>query len=227
MLRNEQGWALAFDDQTTDFSVAKVIPYGVGGSFTQGAWLQEDPTQAAVTAEDLPYPEMSVVQFQKLLVNGAPPQLNLADGRVLSATNGSIFVPTAVQNAAFTFDQPSGVAAQYMADADTLDAALATFEAETYSWNVVPAATKTRYVQALSDAYKNDATELMAQSWPQSTNPDISLLAQRLLQVVSDLKVWAASGLKLSGPAFSALENDQRVGPLADEARATLGLPPS
>ena len=83
MQHQNQGWSLSVDDRTTKSAVTKLIHYGIGGSFTTGEWIQEDPTDTAAAAVDLPYPETSTVTFQQLSINGRPPELDLADGQTL------------------------------------------------------------------------------------------------------------------------------------------------
>ncbi len=227
MVRQSQGWSVTLDDRTSTVSTTKLIAYGVGGSFTAGEWIQEDPTDSAEAAVDLPYPETSTVTFEQLRVNGRPPLLDLADGQTLSAADGIILVPSAVRHDGFALTAPTGVAAQYLGDAARLDAALSKYRVELASWGSTPLATRTLDVQNLSAAYQTNASELAAQPWPAAAHPDVSLLTDQLRRVVSDLQVWTASGLETDGTAFATLRSDQQIAPVADQVRADLGLPPA
>jgi hypothetical protein len=226
MVRRSDGWSLTLDDPTSDLAVTKLIPYGVGAAFTAAEWIQEDPTADSVTAVDLPYPEMSTVVFQGVTVNGAAPHLTLDEGQTLSAADGIFLVPSPLHDDAVSLSVPTGVAAQYLHDASKLDAALSAFNVEFSSWSSTSTATRTLDVDTLEHAYKANATAFTSQTWPAAARSDIALLAAQLLRTVGDLQAWTASGLEPDGPAFLTLRSDQEIAPLADEVRATLGLPP-
>jgi len=227
MTRENQGWSLTVDDQTSKTPVTKLIAYGVGASFTSGEWIQEDPTDSAQAAVDLPYPETSTVSFQRLMVNGQPPHLDLTDGQVLIAADGIILVPSTVRQDAFTLAPPTGVAATYLHDAAGLDAAVSAYSVEIASWSSLPLATRTIDVQHLSAAYQTNASELKAQQWPRAARPDVLVLTNQLLRLVSDLRAWTAAGLQTKGNVYLTLRSDQEIAPVADKVRADLGLPPS
>jgi hypothetical protein len=227
MVRQSHGWSVTVDDKTSTVSMTKLIAYGVGGSFTAGEWTQEDPTDSSEASVDLPYPEMSTVAFQRLRVDGRPPVLDLADGQTLIAADGIILVPSAVSDDGFVLAEPTGVAAQYLRDAATLDAATAKYSVELASWGTTALATRTLDVQALSAAYRTNASDLAAQQWPAAARPDISVLAGQLRRVVGDLQVWTTAGLETDGTAFATLRSDQVIAPVADRVRADLGLPPA
>lgn len=227
MQRQNQGWSLSVDDRTTKSAVTKLIPYGVGGSFTTGEWIQEDPTDTAAAAVDLPYPETSTVTFQQLSINGRPPELDLADGQTLSASDGIILVPSAVHQDSFSLAAPTGVAAQYLQDAAGLDAALSVYSVELASWNAKPLATRSVEVGKLSAAYASNADELQEQTWPPAAAPDAARLARQFRQVENDLQLWKAAGLRKAGSVYETLLSDQDIAPLADQLRAALDLPPA
>jgi hypothetical protein len=226
MTRQDQGWTVAVDDQTDNTPVTKLIGYGTGDSFTTGEWIQEDPTASSEASVDLPYPQTSPVSFQKVIVNGEPPFLDLTDGQILIAADGIILVPGPFSHDAFALAPPTGEDALYLHDAARLDAALSAYNVEIATWPSLSSATRSLDVRHLSAAYQTNASELKAQTWPVAARPDVSLLASQLLRVVADLQTWTAAGLKTTGNAYLTLRSDQEIGPLADMVRADLGLPP-
>ncbi len=226
MTRQTGGWSLAVDDRTDDTPVSKQIPYGAGASFTAAEWIQEDPTDSSEAAVDLPYPQTSAVSFQRVIVNGQPPPLDLADGQVLIAADGIILVPSAVHQDAFDLGPPTGAAARYLHAAAGLDAAVSAYNVEISSWGSIPMATRLLDVQHLSAAFQTNASALLAQPWPPASSADDSLLIPRLHRLVSDLRAWTAAGLRTQGNAYETFSSDQEIGPLADNVRADLGLPP-
>ena len=226
MVRTAQGWTVTLDDQTTGTPVSTLVPYGVGASFTEAEWIEEDPSPSDVTAQDLPYPQMTPVTFQDLRVDGTPPQLTLGDGMTLTTSNGIVLVPSPVEDDSFTFAPPTGPAAQYLADAASLDTALARFAVAFTSGGSTPAPLRALEAAQLSLAYSTNARDFRDQSWPSTVQPAMALLAQRLEDVVNAIQAWTASGAGASGPAFDRLHQAQEVRPLVDQVRADLGLPP-
>ncbi len=97
---------------------------------------------------------------------------------------------------------------------------------ESVSWSSTPTATRAVDVDNLAAAYRTNASAFLDQTWPSATRPEVTLLGRQLLRVVTDLQAWKAAGMKTSGAAFATLRTDQEIGPLANAARATLGLPP-
>jgi hypothetical protein len=68
---------------------------------------------------------------------------------------------------------------------------------------------------------------LKAQQWPRAARPDVLVLTNQLLRLVSDLRAWTAAGLQTKGNVYLTLRSDQEIAPVADKVRADLGLPPS
>jgi hypothetical protein len=226
MTRQSGGWSLAVDDRTDNTPVTKLVGYGVGASFMAAEWIQEDPTDSSEAAVDLPYPQTSTVSFQRVVVNGEPPTLDRDDGQVLIAADGTILVPGPVRQDAFVLGPPTGAAARYLHAAAGLDAAVSAYNVEISSWDSIPMATRLLDVQHLSAAFQTNATALAAQQWPPASSADVSLLIDRLHRLVSDLQAWTAAGLETQGNAYQTFSSDQEIGPLADNVRADLGLPP-
>ncbi len=218
------GWNLTFKDLSRHSTKTKKVAYGAGKTFSQAEWLQEDPAPNDNTPTDLPYPTMSIVGIDHLLVNHSAPKLRLEDGQVLIASNGITLVPTAVEHDAFHFLAPTGTAKTYLAIAQSLDGAISAFGAASSHWSDVPMARRVSIVNQLEHAFQSNATALDALAFP---NHDASDLGQRSVVIAHDLSAWTTAGLTQHGAAFERLTRDEQIETLADKVRADLGLPPS
>src|SRR5580700_6971360 len=110
MVRSNRGWALDFVDKSRHLKGKRFVKLSQSVPFTQGEWIQEDPSPSTNTAQDLPYPHISNVAFQGLRVNGVAPKLNTSDGQVLIASDGTIRVPSAFRHDSFSLTAPTGAA---------------------------------------------------------------------------------------------------------------------
>ena len=227
MMRNSHGWSLSFDDPSSSISVVKEIRYGVGATFTEGEWLQEDPAPADISAQDVPYPDITNVKFQKLKVDHHVPHLTLKDGQTLSANGGVLRVPTPVHHDSFTFKRPKGVADQYLKDAREVDYAENKFNAELATWKRYSDKTKSRYVEKLLEAFRSGAADFKSQYWPKATHRDVSKLVKGLGHDATGLKAWAASDYKNAGTGLTRFEDGYVEDDLLTiKLRALLKLPP-
>lgn len=228
MTRNSRGWTLKFSDPTISLAIKKVVRYGLGASFDQGEWLQEDPTPTLVAAHDVRYPDVANVTFKKLLVDGHAPTLKLQDGQTLSATGGVLRVPSRVRHDSFTFYKPKGAAYRYLVDARIVDFAENRFNAEFVKWRKASRSSKARDVKAFIDAYRSAASKIRVQSWPTKTHPDIAKLVKQFKADVENLQGWKASGYTKANFGVTNFEDgayqDER---LVDKLRAMLNLPPA
>lgn len=227
MARDAKGWLLNFDDRRNASSVTKQINYDAAGRFTQGDWLQEDPSPSRLASKDVTYPDLADVTFQKMMVNGHRPKLVQADGVTLSATGGALEVPTPVKDDAFTFVRPKGAADQYLIDAAVIDAATAKLNVQVAQWSTASTTTKTRDVKAIESVFTFEAGQFRSQTWPGAAQSGVHDLIQFIVLDISNFKGWSAAGFKLSGPAFEKLQNTvQEESGAVDKLRASLGLPP-
>lgn len=227
MAQDTAGWRLVLDDRTTGKSAARQVNYGPGASYQEAEWVQEDPTDGRVVAQDLPYPTMGDVRFSDLTVDGAQPELDLADGQTLTTSGATtILVPSAVTHDGFTLRPPTGAATDYLEAAASLDAAISRFSAELADWRSTGRPQRSAEERALAQAYETNAAKLLSQTWPSTAGPLMDHLAGQMQVIVRDLRRWAAAGLPEHGEAYRALLQAERIGVLADEARARLGLPP-
>jgi hypothetical protein len=228
MARVNSGWRLTFSDLTSKRSKRLTVHYSPSGSYDQGEWLQEDPTANTNEASaDLPYPVMSAVSFSKLQVDDAAPSLNLGDGATLLANGGAFLVPSAFEHDAFSLSPPNGPAKSYLVAASTLDAVVSTFEVATAQWSHLSKAERTLMAVGLSNGYRAEAFDLAFHSWPSKARHDVAALYHQDQRVQSDVKAWIRSGLSLNNNAYTTMSIDQGDGPLADQVRDDLGLPPA
>lgn len=227
MKRNKKGWSIQVVDHSRTLNQATEISFRAGSTFTHAEWIQEDPTQGNIVASDVPYPDIANARFQRLRVNHEAPQLGLKDGRVLIASNGSIRVPTSVHRDSFTFDSPSGAALQYLLDVTTTDVSSTTFSAQFARWSSATSQERSQDTTVFIDSLKAIEAVFEAQSWPKATRADMSKLVKNTKHQVANLEVWATSGLKRSGSAYTKFfAGVTKHHHLVDEVRASLGLPP-
>lgn len=228
MKQVQSGWSIKVVDKHTRLSDSQNISFAKGVHFNDGEWIQEDPTSSNVTATDLPYPTMSNPVFEKMKINGHAPHLVLKNGQVLTSSNGIIRVPTAVRNDSFTFNAPTGAAAQYMNDARGGDAAVSAFDVWYSQWKQLTVEQKKSALRNLVLSYTVFADELANQKWPASANSAVAVAVKSTRHVASVLDEWLASGLKDKGAAYSrylALRGNHESS--FDVLRAALGLPPA
>ncbi len=227
MARSTRGWSLRFADLTQRLKGSAFVKMPPSVPFTQGEWIQEDPTDSTNTSEDIPYPELSTVTFQSLKVNGAAPTLNLKDGQVLVSSDGTISVPTPLVNDAFSLAPPRGVARQYLDDEQQFDDSLNEFDVELTSWTTAPIAKKSSVATSLAASLKSDAEDLSSQQWPTSSQSAIAQLIRSDRDQLSNITLWSRDDYNTGGDAFRRFQHElNRSFILTDALRSTLGLPP-
>jgi Peptidase A4 family len=227
MVRSNRGWALDFVDKSRHLKGKRFVKLSQSVPFTQGEWIQEDPSPSTNTAQDLPYPHISDVAFQRLQVNGDAPKLTMSDAQVLIASGGTIRVPTAYHDDSFSLVAPTGAAGQYLGDEQSLDAALSEFNLQLATWNSASASEEEAVASSLSNALKSDVTSLSSQTWPASSSAAVRRLIQSDRTQLNDLKSWAHDDYDTRGPAFTRFQQQfNRSSNLVDDLRLSLGLPP-
>ena len=228
MIRKRRGWALKFDDTTGHLHGKRFVKLSKGVPFTQGEWIQEDPSPSTVSAQDLPYPQISNVAFQNLRVNGDAPKLNMSDGQVLIASGGTIRVPSRYHDDSFGLTAPTGVPRQYLSDERSLDSALSQFNLELTSSKTASVSKETAVALSLSRALKSDVQSLSSQTWPASSRVAIRRLVQSDRKQLSDITSWSEDDYRTQGPAFTTFQQQfNRSSNLVDVLRTTLRLPPA
>jgi hypothetical protein len=227
MSRSTKGWSLQFADLTRKLKGKAFVALPPSVPFTQGEWVQEDPTDSTNTSQDIPYPTIGAVAFHDLKVNGGTPSLKISDGEVLIASNGAISVPTPVVNDSFALTAPTGVAREYLDDEQHFDAALNQFDVQLAAWQSMSIGEKGTDATALSSALNVDANALASQTWPTTSRPDVGRLVQSDRLQLKDLSAWSKDFYKTNGAAFVNFQLELvRNAHLTDVLRSTLGLPP-
>jgi hypothetical protein len=227
MVRSDRGWSLRLVDKSRNLSGKSFVDMSRGTPFTQGEWIQEDPSPSTNTSQDLPYPQISDVEFQDLQVNGEAPKLSLNDGQVLIASDGTIRVPTSIRDDTFSLTAPTGAARQYLNDEQSIDAALSQFDERLASWNTASVTKETSVATAMSAALKANVQALTSQTWPAASRVAIAHLIQSDRIQLHNLKSWSEDGYVTKGLAFTLFQQElNRNSVLVDALRTTLGLPP-
>jgi hypothetical protein len=228
MVRQPSGWELTFDDLSSGQDKRLTVHYGVGASFNQAEWLQEDPTADTNTAAvDLPYPAMATVTFHDLRVDTQVPSLYLINGATLLANGGVFLVPSAVQHDAFSLRPPRGAADSYLVAASKLDAVIAAFQVDTLHWTSLSHAKRFDAAFTLYGAYGINAFDLAFHRWPAKAHKAVLALFHQDQRVQHAVVAWTHSGLSITSNSFTTMSIAQGDGPLADQVRAELGLPPA
>jgi hypothetical protein len=227
MSRTKKGWSLHFADLTRKLKGKAFVQMSRSVPFTQGEWIQEDPTSSTNTSQDIPYPQLSTLTFDHLMVNGVAPALNLRDGQVLISSGGSINVPTPVVNDAFSLRAPSGAALQYLDDEQHLDAALNQFDVDLATWHTTAASKQSSEAASFSDAVASDADDLASQKWPTTSRKAIADLIQSDRLQLKNLTSWKKDQFNTRAASFATFQLERiRNDSLTDNLRATLNLPP-
>jgi hypothetical protein len=227
MVRSSRGWTLDFVDTSRHLNGTRFVKMSQSVPFTQGEWIQEDPSPSTNTAQDLPYPQISDTVFEGLRVNGDAPKLNMSDGQVLIASSGTIRVPTAYHDDSFSLVAPIGAARQYLNDEQSLDVALSQFNLQLASWNKASVSKETAVAQSLSNALRSGVTSLSSQTWPASSRVAVRRLVQSERSQLNDLHSWSHDDYNTQGLAFTHFQQQfNRSSNLVDDLRISLGLPP-
>jgi Peptidase A4 family len=227
MVRSTRGWTLSLVDKSRELRGKRFVTMASSVPFTQGEWIQEDPSPSTNTAEDLPYPKISDVEFQHLVVNGGAPKLNVGEGQVLIASSGAIRVPTVVRDDSFVLTEPTGAAAAYLRDEQTLDAALSQFDQRLANWNKTALTKDSDIAVTMSAALESNLRALQSQTWPVSSRSAIARLVQNDRVQLNNLKLWSLDNYQVPGIGFERFKAELlRNSQLVDVLRATLNLPP-
>jgi len=227
MARSSRGWVLDFVDKSRHLNGQRFVKLSRSVPFTQGEWIQEDPSPSTNAAQDLPYPQISDVAFEDLQVNGDVPKLTTSDGQVLIASGGTIRVPGAYRDDSFRLTAPTGAAGQYLDDEQVLDSALSQFNLELSTLKSASVSKEAAVATSLSAALKYDANSLSTQTWPASSRVAVRRLVQSDRIQLRDLKAWAKDHYNTRGQAFTQFQHQfNRSSSLIDVLRIKLGLPP-
>jgi hypothetical protein len=226
MTRSEKGWRLNFVDKSRALKGKQFVTLSASVRFTQGEWIQEDPSPSTNATQDLPYPNISNVVFQALKVNGVAPKLNMGDSEVLISFNGTIRIPTPVVDDSFTLAAPVGAARQYLDDEQTLDTALNEFNVQLATLNSA-SGSESSVATSLSNALRTDVQSLRSQTWPAASMTAVARLVQSDATQLHDIAAWSNDDYNTKGLAFTQFKEElDRSERLVDALRATLDIPP-
>jgi hypothetical protein len=181
-------WALSIRDATSGqqatFSTTEEGKY----QFTLAEWVQEKQRSPGP-----PYPHLSLVSFQHVLVNGAPPdRAHLLSGWL--ATGEGLLAPTPLTEDAFTLHAATITAAgaQYLQIAAPVDTATSQLSALLKEWDENGSQWQRLRAgeRAYGERFRQMARELRKANWPPAAGPYISALirssaayAQRLISL--------------------------------------------
>jgi hypothetical protein len=216
-------WDVAFSDKTRSMTKSVKTNDDVQLEAMWAQWLVEDPAPSSHTAVDLPFPQMSAPAFTQLAVNGAPPVLTRADGQVLISPNNIALVPTDVDDASFTFYEPTGAALDFLNAVFTSQQALNQMELQLQSWAQLSLDQKQLKILALANSLQDSVTALETTQWPSAVQPAINDFTTQLKGVMNDVDNWNASDHYTTIPVSVAQAEALRSASIA--VRASLGLP--
>ncbi len=221
--RDGHRWVVTLADRTE--GTTRVLPISSATVRANRAeWVQEDPTAAAVTSSDLPYPVMAGPVFSELRVNRRPPALPFRDGQVLSTETGVFFVPTRERDDGFAFTSPHGAARQYLVDARQFDAQYFAFVVDLTRWSGLSDAARANALVQVEGAYSLSRSTILRQRWPVTARHAIGVMADALGVTIHALRRSPPDDQGVSLPFERAAASFHLA---VDGVRARLGLPPA
>jgi hypothetical protein len=227
MERRGSSWLLTFRDLSSRVVTRYSVFCGERALFNQAEWLQEDPTPQ-VNAAELPYPNVAAPHFAHVQANYRVPELSLANGQALIASNGDILVPGPLHLDGFSLVHPMGYAKQYLEDLGPLDNGESAFDAALASWSSTSLADRAFAVTALLGQLKSFAASLSTQHWPPLDRHRVSIMVQIDDLVQTDIAAWRYDHYALSQSTYAAFEqNRASLQEAVRGLRAVLGLPPA
>ncbi|MGH9017007.1 MAG: hypothetical protein ACRDY1_04580 [Acidimicrobiales bacterium] len=228
MTQTASGWILTLADVTGHWTRTVSTGYQGNGTFTEGEWIQEDPTTSLDAAVDVPYPVTTVVGFSDVRIDGGVPPLTIADAAALSAPDGVYLVPSAFTDDAFTLPPARGAARQYLVDAGRFDAVLqAQSAADARRHDRLSTAEKRTEVRQVLTAFARIEGSLHHQVWPAAAAAAVAGLLTASGPVVADYRRAEAAGFTASPALNRRVVSDYGAFHVAvDRLRTALGLPP-
>jgi hypothetical protein len=193
----------------------------------QAEWLQEDPTMQPQLTTEFPYPATSVPSMQRIQVNGKAPRLTEKDAVTFASPNGIDLVPSAYHHDEFALRPATGAALQFLNDTATFDKSAFSFVQVLLGGRKKPLVDNTA-AKAYLVAVQWFDIQLLNQTWPASTEPDIQTLVREDQQFADAVQSWEFSGFVQLGPTVSMLARVESSRITADDrVRRDVGLPPA
>jgi hypothetical protein len=225
MVKSSSGWKLTLSDNRRRLATGLPVRVSHTAPYNQAEWLQEDPAMTLAAGHDTPYPAISPVTFDGLVVNGRQPRLSFDDAQALSSSNGVFLVPSRFVDDSFTLVPAAGAAEQYLRDAISLDNANSQYDVALQSWEKDSPTTRRAVIQALVSAISTDRSAFANQAWPPSDQSLVDQVVKVQGAALGYLNFWLTSGGVATGNPPDIPPFD-RVTPAADRLRSALGLPP-
>ena len=222
MKSSSGGWLLAIQDGSKWLAHDLVVPSSAGAKFNRAEWIQEDPPVTRIASSDSPYPKLSIITFQNMMLNGRVPDLPYSDAQALSTGNGTFEKPTHMRGGSFALEPVTGSSAQYLADATTFDADATAYEIDWKNWRNESPMTRISGVKKLIEALRTSIASFQSQSWPTGTVSSVDALIGASRRQEEYLTHWIAAGDTSVPPSFPRRDVTT---PYADRIRASLGLP--
>jgi len=227
MIRDTRGWTLHFEDRSRSLVRHLSTPYGSRSNLMQAEWMQEDPTMQPQLTTEFPYPTTSVPSMQRIQVNGKVPRLTDEDAVTFASPNGIDLVPSAYHHGEFELRPATGAALQFLTDTAGFDKSAFSFVQV-----LVGGRKKTLVDNTAAKAYLVAVQwydlQLLDQTWPATTEPDIQTLVKEDQRFADAIQSWEFAGFVKLGPTVSMLA---RVGSSRrtadDRVRRDMGLPPA
>ncbi|MGA2470171.1 MAG: hypothetical protein ABSG64_05725 [Solirubrobacteraceae bacterium] len=234
LVETQIGWAVTVDDITTRTSRTAMSYQGVGSRYDVGLWLQEDPMEVTSVSDlsrfsRMPYPQLSPVRFQRLLVNGKPPAYANVYSQWLSLPGERNLAPTPLVGDQFGFHvaRISSPGNQFLNDDNAARAAYSNLLIEVQNWTALTSRrTVAAQVAPVVSAYRAYEQAISTQHWPLAVRAEIPAYLASLAASISELRrvahyspsqrsAWAA-GL------YQAIPADRNAGA---QIKRLLGLP--
>jgi len=196
MIATAVGWRLQIINRTEHWSDSFVTKSAPLKGYDTAEWIQEDP-EDLVTEAGTPYPRLSNVAFNEVLVNGRSPRTSLADALWMSE-NDQVLAPRPLRGDRF------GVAtirltraqAQYMEDARPVDVAAA---ATGYQLPRGRNGSLDPYLTALAQL----DLQIRYQTWPALAMPEADSLAETDAVYQTWLSALIEAGASAAKPLIS------------------------
>lgn len=224
MTRTSVGWRLSVKNLSVGWRRSVTVSYGGNDAFSQGEWLQEDPSAALSVPGDVPYAATSSVRMSRLQVNDQDPVLGYQGEQALTTADGECLIPTPVDGDGFSLVEATGAARQYLSDAERFDVAASRLQAALPESNGSADQAQIRTVSEMASLFGAAGRTLQAQTWPTRTEAPIKALTGAQLRLGHLLSQWA----ELRGHSITALRqilDSNRTNPAADRVRRSLGVP--
>jgi hypothetical protein len=227
MAQTRGGWNLTFRDDARHLLLVLESGYGGQAKFTRAEWFQEDPTSQVSSPPylDIPYPSMSTVTFQHLLVDRKQPHLSYDDASNLASVNGVFLVPTRFKQDGFMLEPADPVQAQYLQGVEPINVASTNFMAA-YQQNPTGATTDDEATAWIS-AIDNSVPRFLSDTWPPSAGRDLAAYEAANKKVAEDLSAWESAAPSSQASELRNVDHDRAAASKrARSIRADIGLPP-